>query len=68
MNYEMPNTNYKTIFSLRVRQELKKYGFEPLLEKDNALKPEFKCWVYERTEEFDNILSIIMNRKETYHG
>ena len=46
--------NFKTIYSLKIKQELKKLGFEPILENDNPKKPTFKCWVYERTPEFMN--------------
>lgn len=44
--------DFKTIYTLKIKQELKKLGFEPILEKDNPKKPTFKCWVYEWTPEF----------------
>ena len=44
--------NYKTVFSLRVRQALRDKGIEPIIELDNSKKKGFKCWVYEETEEF----------------
>ena len=31
---------------------LSKLGIEPILEKDNATQPGFKCWLYETTPEF----------------
>lgn len=34
---------YKTIFSLRVRLELRKKNIEPLIETDNFDHPGFKC-------------------------
>lgn len=33
----------KTIFSLRIRSELRKRNIEPLMEVDNKDKPGFKC-------------------------
>lgn len=57
-NCQMPK--YKRIYSLRINQELKKLGFEPILEADNINKPGFKCWVYEASsaflEAFDGLL------------
>ena len=64
-NCQMPK--YKRIYSLRINQELKKLGFEPILEADNINKPGFKCWVYETSsaflEAFDKIL-----REEGHNG
>ena len=50
MNCKMPK--YKTVFSLRIKQELKKMGFDPILETDNINKPGFKCWIYELSPSF----------------
>jgi hypothetical protein len=55
---QMPK--YKIIYSLRVRQQLREKGFEPLLEIDNEYKPGFKCWRYLNTEEFAETLSEIL--------
>lgn len=58
----MCNTNiqkYKTIFSLRIRTELRKRGFEPLLEMDNFEHPGFRCQRYELTDELELALSEI---------
>ena len=49
MNTNYTKEKYVTIFSLRVRKELRKRGFEPLVETDNYLKPGFKCWKYNDT-------------------
>lgn len=51
---------YKTIFSLRIRSELRKRNIEPLMEVDNKDKPGFKCWKYEMTSELEEALSEIM--------
>lgn len=54
---------YKTIYSLRIRQELMKMGFEPILEKDNIYKNGFKCWVYENSEDFQMALGEVFERR-----
>ena len=43
---------FKTIFSLRVRLELRKMGIEPVMESDNPYKPGLKCWMYAETPDF----------------
>lgn len=48
----MSKVKYKTIYTLYIKQELKKLGFEPVLENDNINKPGFKCWIYEATPAF----------------
>ena len=48
----MSKVKYKTIYTLYIKQELKKRGFEPVWENDNINKPGFKCWVYEATPAF----------------
>ena len=52
--------NMKTIYSLKLRLELRKQGFEPLMEFDNQYKEGLKCWVFEESPEFqlafDNIM------------
>ena len=57
-NCQMPR--HKRVYSLRIKQELKKLGFEPIIEADNIKKPGFKCWVYEVSpvflEAFDKLL------------
>lgn len=58
----MSNAKYKTIYTLHIQQELKKLGFEPILENDNINKPGFKCWVYEATPAFLAAFEEIANR------
>lgn len=50
----------KTIYSLRVRSQLRARGIEPLMEFDNPYKPGLKCWVFEITDEFSEVLDEIM--------
>ena len=52
----------KTIYSLKVRLELRKKGFEPLMEFDNQYKEGLKCWVFEETPEFMHAFDEVMNR------
>lgn len=54
------NSTYKTIYSLRIMLELKKLGFEPLLEMDNIYKPPLRCWLFLRSSAFDEALTSIM--------
>ena len=58
MNAKM--LKYKTIFSLRVRLELRSMGFEPIMESPNPYKPHLKCWMYEETAEFIKALNAIL--------
>lgn len=52
----------KTIYSLKVRLELRKRGFEPLMEFDNRYKVGLKCWVFEETPEFTMAFDEVMCR------
>jgi hypothetical protein len=53
-------SQYRTILSLRIRERLREYGFEPIMEVDNIRKPGFKCWKYKNTEELELALQKIM--------
>lgn len=57
---------HRIIFNLGIREDLRKKGFEPLLETDNLKHPGFKCWVYENTPEFAKALDEIMEGRK--HG
>jgi len=54
-------TNYKTVYTLRIKQKLKNFGIEPILEKDNIKKPGYKCWVYEATPAFLSAFNEVVN-------
>ena len=60
MNTNYTKDKYITIFSLRVRNELRKRGFEPLVETDNFLKPGFKCWKYYNDADLQSALHDIL--------
>ncbi len=55
----MPNAN-KIIYSLRVYLELKDRGIEPIATTSNPQKPNFMCWIYERTPGLLEALDDIM--------
>lgn len=59
-NISKPKSKNKTVYSLRIRCELRKRGFEPLVEIDNVYKPGFKCQIFEESEEFEEAFSEIM--------
>ena len=60
-NCQMPK--FKRVYSLRINQELKKLGFEPVLETDNINKPGFKCWVYEVTPAFLKVFDRLLREE-----
>lgn len=55
----MPNAN-KIIYSLRVYIALKERGIEPITTTQNPNKPNFLCWIYERTPELLDALDEIL--------
>lgn len=59
-NTKKQKYQYKTIYSLRIRVELLRRGFEPLAELNNPYKPHLKCWRYLDSSEFEKALSEIM--------
>ena len=61
-------TKYKTVYTLRVRQQLKDFGIEPILEKDNIKKPGYKCWVYEATPAFLSAFNKVVNEGRSAYG
>lgn len=56
----MPNSNFKIIYSLRIHLALQKKGFKCETEMKNPMKPMFNCWVYKITpqllEAFDELV------------
>ena len=67
-NFDLQNKEFKRVFSLRVKEGLKDLGFEPLVEVDNANKPGYKCWVYEKSPAFMAAFQEVANRKGDYNG
>ena len=62
----MPMLNTKKIiYSLRVYLELKERGFDPIATSQNPQKPNFLCWIYERTPELDVALNELIGGNAT---
>lgn len=69
MSQKDKKEEYKIIYTLSVKQKLKKdYGLEPVLETDNLKKPGFKCWLYEITPEFLDAFTSITKKGGTRNG
>ena len=56
--------NEKIIFSRRVKQGLKEYGFKPIKTIPNYLNPGWVCWVYYDTPDFQDALSKLVGSHE----
>ena len=54
----------KIIYSLRVYLGLKDRGFYPIATTENPKKPNFICWIYERSDAFDDALRELMGWPE----
>ena len=54
----MPIT--KIIYSMRIMLQLVDRGFQPLTTMPNPQHPEFNCWVFELTEELQNVLDELL--------
>ena len=50
----------KIIYSLRVYLALKELGFEPIATTQNPTKPNFLCWIYDKTPEFEQALDLLI--------
>ena len=64
MNSKCQLPSHKRIYSLRLKEELKKLGFEPIIEADNIQKPGFKCWVYEISPAFLEAFDKLLRKEE----
>ena len=56
----MSNTNFKIVYSLRMHLLLQQQGFVYLTEMKNPKNPNFMCWVYERTPQFQDAFDKIV--------
>lgn len=56
---------YKTIYSLWVKLELAKRGFEPLDERQNPDNRKLSCWDYAITDDFKQALDYILSKHKT---
>lgn len=57
---EQKQSKAKIIYSKNVCEQLMLLGFRPIETIPNPIKQEFVCWVFERDEEFDKALDIIL--------
>ena len=54
------NKKTKIIYSKRICEQLMLLGFRPIETIPNPLKPEFICWVFDWTDEFDAALGAVL--------
>ncbi len=52
--------SYKIIYSKRVMEALVEHGVFPLKTMPNPYKPEFMCWIFQTTKEFQKIFEEVM--------
>ena len=57
---EQINKRTKIIYSKKVMNQLLELGFRPIETMINPIRPEYYCWAFEWTEEFDNALDIVL--------
>ncbi len=53
-------TQTKIIFAKRIMIKLLEMGFRPIDTFPNPTKPEYMCWAFEWTDEFDDALNIVL--------
>ena len=57
---EQKQIKTKLIYSKRICEQLMLMGFRPVETIPNPLKPEFICWAFEETEEFNKAISLLL--------
>lgn len=60
MEQKQNKTKTKLIYSKRICEQLMLMGFRPIETIPNPIKPEFICWAFEDTKEFNQALSIVL--------
>jgi len=62
----MSNTESKNkiIYTRRIAMQLIEMGHVPAGTMPNPSKPEFLCWIFNRTTKFDRDLSEVLGNKE----
>lgn len=58
---EQITNKQKIIYSKRVMEQLLELGFRPIDMMSNPTKPEFMCWAFEWTDEFDAALTQVLS-------
>lgn len=61
-------TNKQIIYSLKVVNELIKRGFTPSLTMPNPIKPQFNCWVFDVTPEFQSAVDDVLGKRGRQYG
>lgn len=56
----MSNVEVKIVYSLRIHLELQKRKIPYLLEMKNPRQPNFNCWVYNLTPQFQKAFDEIL--------
>lgn len=57
--------NYKIIYSLKIMTQLVDKGFIPKAMMPNPRFPQFNCWIYEITPEFQKALDEVLDDGRT---
>lgn len=57
---EQKRMKLKIIYARKVCEQLMMMGFRPVDIMPNPLKPEFLCWAFEWTDEFDDALCEVL--------
>lgn len=52
----------KIIYSANVMTQLVERGFMPINHMPNPKYPEYTCWIFEDTEEFEQVLSEVLGK------
>ena len=60
MEQKQNKTKTKLIYSKRICEQLMLMGFRPVETIPNPIKPEFICWAFEDTKEFNQALSLVL--------
>lgn len=60
MEQKQNKTKTKLIYSKRICEQLMLMGFRPIETIPNPIKPEFICWAFEDTKEFNQALSYLL--------
>ena len=59
------NSNVKIVYSLRVHTQLQLLGFKHIGMMPNPQDEKYSCWIYERTPEFMNALTAIIEGRDS---
>lgn len=63
-NQNQNQSEYKMIYSFRIKTLLEMEGFIPIFETENPKNKKYKCWVYKATPAFDRAFLAIAGKGE----